>query len=133
MVVESRTFLSSLGLRVRPNILTPVTFYWKSPGLCRDTCPYFGPQTWLNEARTNIGLSPTMFFFLMKMTVWLISNFGRTVVRSVFYYGLFKTLSFLSLSVGFLRGKRWGGEGQGRTYFQHPNVLVGLRRPQIRR
>ena len=31
--------------------------------LCGDTCSYVCPQTWLIEARTNIGLSPTMGFF----------------------------------------------------------------------
>ena len=30
--------------------------------LCGDTCSYVCPQTWLEEARTNIGLSPTMGF-----------------------------------------------------------------------
>ena len=29
---------------------------------CGDTCSYVCPQTWLNESRTNIGLSPTMGF-----------------------------------------------------------------------
>ena len=43
-----------------------------------------------------------------------------------FTVGFFKTLSLLSLSVGFFRGK----EGYAS---QHPNVLVGLRRPNIRR
>ena len=28
--------------------------------LSGDTCSYVCPQTWLNEVRTNIGLSPTM-------------------------------------------------------------------------
>ena len=62
----------------------------------------------------------------MKITVWLIFNFGRTVVRSFFYCGLFNTLIFLLLSVGF------SGDKEGHTS-QHPNVLVGLRRPHIRR
>ena len=60
------------------------------------------------------------------MTVWLIFNFGRTVVRSVFYCEIFKTLSFLSLSVGFLGGK------EGHTS-QHPDVLVGLERSRVDR
>ena len=30
--------------------------------LCGDTCSYVCPQTWLNEARRNIGLSPAMGF-----------------------------------------------------------------------
>ena len=43
-----------------------------------------------------------------------------------FTVGFFKTLSFLSLLVGFFRGQ----EG---CIPLHPNVLVGLRRPNIRR
>ena len=42
-----------------------------------------------------------------------------------FTVGFFKTLSFLSLLVGFFRG-------QETTYLATPNVLVGLR-PNIRR
>ena len=43
-----------------------------------------------------------------------------------FTVGFFKTLTFLSLLVGFSGGK------EGHTS-QHPNVLVGLRGPNIRR
>ena len=42
-----------------------------------------------------------------------------------FTVGLFKTLSFLSLLAGF-------SEGNERHTSQHPNVLAGLRRPNIR-
>ena len=45
-----------------------------------------------------------------------------------FTVGFFRILSFLSLLVRFFRGK----EGQA-SPSQHPNVLVGLRRPNIRR
>ena len=43
--------------------------------LCGDTCPYVCPQTWLNETRTNIGLSPTMGFLnendsMADLQVW---------------------------------------------------------------
>ena len=60
------------------------------------------------------------------MTVWLIFNFGRTVVRSVFYCGLFKTFKFFLISLAFSGGKE-------RHTSQNPNVLVGLRRPHTRR
>ena len=43
-----------------------------------------------------------------------------------FTLGFFKTLSLLSLFVDFFRGN------EGHTW-QHPNVFVDLRRPNIRR
>ena len=62
--------------------------------LCEDTCSLVCPQTWLNEARTKIGLSPTMGFLnendsLAYFTILreLSSGLSITVV-------FFKTLSF---------------------------------------
>ena len=61
------------------------------------------------------------------MTVWLILQFfGELLLSLSFTVGFFKTFCFLSLLVGFLGGK----EGHNS---RHPYVLVGLRRPNIRR
>ena len=58
--------------------------------LCEDTYPYVCPQTWLNEARANIGLSPTMGF--------LNEN------DSLAYFAILEELSSgLSFTVGFSR------------------------------
>ena len=53
----------------------------------RVTCPPF------NEARTNIGLSSAMGF-LNENESDLFCSFGRIVVRSVFYCGLFQDFKF---------------------------------------
>ena len=71
-------------------------------------------------------LSPTMGFFNENDSLAYSAILERIVVRSVFTVGFFKTLSFLSLLVGFFRG-------QGRTYISTPLSLVGLRRPNIRK
>ena len=57
-----------------------------------DKCSYVCPQTWLNQARRNITLSPTMgfFMFLNENEFGLFCNFGIIVVRSVFYRRLFQ-------------------------------------------
>ena len=69
--------------------------------LCGDTCSYVCHQTWLNESRTNIGLSPTMGFLNENDCLELFCNFGKIVVRSVFCCGLFEDLKF-SLSISWL-------------------------------
>ena len=94
--------------------------------LCGDTCSYVCPQARLNEASTNICLSPTMGFLNENDCLDYFAIFGELSSGLSFTVGFFKTFSFLSLLVGFFRGK----EGQ---ISRHPNVLVGLRKPNIRR
>ena len=55
--------------------------------LCRDTCSYVCPQTWLNETRTNIGLSPTIGFLNED--------------DSSAYFEILELSSGLSFTVGF--------------------------------
>ena len=76
--------------------------------LCGDICSYVCPQTWLNEARTNVGLSPTMGFLnendslaYFAMLVELLS--GLSV-------GFFKTFKF-SRIISWLFRCGWGKEG----------------------
>ena len=87
--------------------------------LCGDTCSYVCPQTWLNNASTNIGLSPTMGFLNENDSLAYFAILGELSSGLSFIVGFFKTLSFLSLLVGFFLGK------EGHT-LHRPNVLVGL-------
>ena len=70
-----------------------------------DACSYVCFQTWINKARTNTGLCPTMSF-LNKMTVGLCCNFGRIVVRSVFNCGLFQDFKFTLIISWLFHGER---------------------------
>ena len=80
----------------------------------RDTCSYDCSQTWLNEARTNIGLSPTMGFSNENDSLAYFEILKKLSSGLSFYtVGFFMTLSFLLLLVGFLRR-------QGRTYLTTP-------------
>ena len=65
--------------------------------LCGDTCSYVRPQIWLNEARTDIGLSLTTGF--LNENDWLVYFliFGELSSSMSFIVGFFKTSSFLSL------------------------------------
>ena len=81
--------------------------------LCRDTCSYVCPQTWLNEARTNIGLSLTMGFYNEKDSLAYFEILRELSSGLSFTVGFFMTLSFLLLLVGIFRG-------QGRTYLATP-------------
>ena len=81
--------------------------------LCGDTCSYVCPQTWLNEARTNIGLSPTVSFLNENDSFAYFEILGELSSGQSFTVGFFMTLSVLLLSVGFFRG-------QGRTYLPTP-------------
>ena len=65
--------------------------------LCKDTCPYAYPQNSLNEARTNIGLSPTMGFLNENESLAYFAIFGELSSCLSFTVNFFKTLSFLSL------------------------------------
>ena len=94
--------------------------------LSGDRCSYVCFKTWLNEARRNIGLSPTMGFSWMKMTVWLILQFWETCRQVCLLLWAFQDfLVFSHYQLAFSDGK------EGHTS-QHPNVLFGLRRPSIR-
>ena len=79
--------------------------------LCGDTCSYVCPQTWLNEVRTNIGLSRTMGFLNGNDSLPYFAIFGELSSGLSFTVGFFKKLSFLL--IGFFRG-------QGRTYLATP-------------
>ena len=65
--------------------------------LCGDTCSYVYPQTWLNEARTNIGLSPTMGFLNENESLAYFEILGELSSGLSFTLDFFKTVSFLSL------------------------------------
>ena len=73
--------------------------------LCGDTCSYVDPQTWLNETRTNIGLSPTMGFLNENDSLAYSAILGELSSGLSFTVGFFQDLSFLSLLFGFLRGQ----------------------------
>ena len=60
------------------------------------------------------------------MTIWLILQFWENCSQVCLLLQVFQDFKFLSLSVGFFGGK------EGHT-LQHPNVSVGLKRPNIRR
>ena len=81
--------------------------------LARVDCSYVCPQTWLNEARTNIGMSLTMGFLNENDSLAYFEILGELSPGLYFTVGFFMTLSFLSLSVGFFRGKP-------RTYLATP-------------
>ena len=76
---------------------------------------FFFPVTWLNEARTNIGLSSTMGFLNENDSLDYFASLEELSSGISFTVGFLKTLSFLSLLVGFFRG-------QGRTYLATPCV-----------
>ena len=61
--------------------------------LCGDTCSYVCPQTWLNEAeaRTSIGLSPTMGFL------------NENDILALIFAILGELLSGLSFTVDFFK------------------------------
>ena len=62
--------------------------------LCRDTCSYVCPQTWLNEARTNISLSLTMSFSNESDSLAYFAIFGELSSGLSFTVGFFKTFCF---------------------------------------
>ena len=68
----------------------------------RDTCSYVCPQTCSDEARTNIGLSPTMHFLNKIDSLAYFAIWGELSSGLSFTLGFFKTLRFLSLLVGFV-------------------------------
>ena len=91
-----------------------------SPPGCQGWTDYAGThvpmffQTWLNEARTNKGLSPTMGFLNENASLAYFAILGELSSGPCFTVGFFKTESFLSLSVGFSGGK------ERRTFFATP-------------
>ena len=85
----------------------------------RDSCPYVCPHTWLNEVRTIIGLSPTIGLLNENDSLAYFTILGELSSGLSFTVGFFKTLSFLSLLVGFSRG-------QGRTYHATPSCFTSL-------
>ena len=68
-----------------------------------NTCSYVCPQTWLNEAMTNIGLFPTMGFLNKNDSLAYFATLGVLPTGLSFTVGLLKTSSFLSLLVDFFR------------------------------
>ena len=63
--------------------------------LCGDICSYVCPQTWLNDARTNIGLSPTMSFLNENDSLaYFVILRELFVVWSVLYCGPFQDFKF---------------------------------------
>ena len=81
------------------------------------------PQTWFNEARTNVGLSPTMDFFNENDSLACFAILGEL---SSFTVAFFKTLSLLSLFVGFFRG-------QGRTNLSTPQCFSWLKKTKYQK
>ena len=67
----------------------------------RGQCSYVCPQTWLNEARTNIGLSPAMGFLNENDSLAYFEILGELPSGLSFTVGFIMTLCFLLLSVGF--------------------------------
>ena len=63
-------------------------------------------QTWLNEARTYIGLSPTMGFSNENDSLAYFAILGRIVVRSVFNCRLFQNCWFSLVISGLFQGAR---------------------------
>ena len=59
------------------------------------------PQTWLNETRTNTGLSPTMGFSNENDSLAYFAILGELLSSLSFTVAFFNTLSFLPLLVGF--------------------------------
>ena len=57
---------------------------------------YICPQTWLNEARTNISLSPTMSFFNENDSLAFFAILGEWSSGLSFTVGFLKTLRFLA-------------------------------------
>ena len=70
-----------------------------------DTCSYVCRQTWLNEAGTNIGLSSTVGFLNENDSLVYFAILGELSSGLSFTVSFIKTLSCLSLLVGFFRGK----------------------------
>ena len=71
-----------------------------------DTCSCACPQTWLNETRTNIGLSPTMGVLNENDSLAYFAILGKLSSGLSFTVGFFETLSFLLLLFGFFQGAR---------------------------
>ena len=80
---------------------------------CEETCSYVCPQTWLNDAKTNIGLSVTMGFLNENDNLAYFANLQDFSSGLSFTVGFFNTLGFLSLLVGFFRG-------QGKAFLATP-------------
>ena len=107
---------------------TPATvpLYWEKQGWIGYAGTYVCLQTWLNEARTNIGLSPTVGF-LNENDSWLILQFLENCRQVCLLLWAFSRLQV------FPHSKLAASGGKERHTLQHPNVLAGLRRPNIRR
>ena len=56
-----------------------------------NSCSYVSPQTWLNKARTNIGLSPTMGFLNENDSLAYFAILGELSSGPSFIVGFFKT------------------------------------------
>ena len=74
--------------------------------LCGDICSNVCPQTWLNGARTNIGLSPTLSSLNENDSLAYFAILGELSLGMSFTVGFFKTLSFLIISWLFQGGSK---------------------------
>ena len=78
----------------------------------------------------NIGLSPAVGFSNKNDSLAYFAILGELSSGLSFTVGFSKTMN-ISLIISLLF--RGGGGGKEGYTSQHPNVLVGLRRPNIRR
>ena len=74
--------------------------------LCGDTCSYVCQKTWLNEARTNIGLSPTMGFLNENDSLAYFAIFLELSPGVSFTVDFLKTFSFPLIISWLCQGAR---------------------------
>ena len=91
--------------------------------LCRNTCSYVCPQTWFNEARTNIDLSPTMDFLNENDSL---AYFAILRELSSGLSGLFQNLKFPFII-------SWLFQGQGRIYLATPLCFSWLKKTKYQK
>ena len=122
MASSSSKYTQNLNKKFESNAKCIVSsqFYYKSltckssvDRLGGDTCSHVCPHIWFNEARTNIGLSPIMRFLNENDSLAYFAILVELSSGLSFIVGLFKTLNFPSLLVGFFRV-------QGMTYLPTP-------------
>ena len=71
-----------------------------------DTCSNVCPQTWLNKARTNIGLSLTMGFLNENDSLAYFAILGKLPSGLFFTVGFFKTFKFFLIFSWHFQGQR---------------------------
>ena len=90
--------------------------------LCADTSFYICPQTWLNEARTNRYVPPTMAFLNEKDSLAYSAMLGELSSGLSFTIGFFKTFKF-SLIISW----------RGRTYLTAPLSFSWLKKTKYQK